>query len=181
MAQVAALIIAAIWTWYLFGQKEAPSLAPRGELGCSISWEDNSMLKNCRAFFNVNFKNTGNSTIEIEKVNLTAWQFDKLTDTSRDISFLNIEEIKKFGNKIFEKTFTGTEDDKDVNKMIPFIGNYPPGSAYNTSYPFDVRNNNEKYICFVIELFNNDRSYTPSWVSYSWDGLCNFRKTENPH
>ncbi|MBK8551205.1 MAG: hypothetical protein IPL53_09165 [Ignavibacteria bacterium] len=100
----------------------------RADVSGSLAWESSFNDNICRAVFKVVLQNTGNSTFEISKVHLQAWLFDKTHDTSKKITFLDIDKIQSSGEKIFDKVYETEKDDKGNEKLIPFVNRYPPES-----------------------------------------------------
>lgn len=176
-AQVAALVIAGIWAYYIFGQKEAPSLEPMADIKSDISWHDSADTSFCRGIFKVTMQNTGNSTFEITKVHMKAWMFKRISDPNKEIQFLNFEEIRKNGKLVFEKKQEKFSDNIKTQQIPNFIDHYPPGFAFTESYDWEVKNTTGDWICFEIEFYK-DNENNPRWISSSWDQVCNIISTE---
>jgi len=171
IAQILARVIAGVWTYYLFGQKEAPSLEPLADVNSSLSWQNTKNDDACRAIFKIIFQNTGNSSFDISKIHLRGWLCDKMQDTTKEVTFLDIDEVQNSGKKIFDKTY----ESNGARGLLPFIIHYPPNSAFNHSFDWEVKNIGNKWICFEIEFFKDGENIQPKWVASSWDRVCNIQ------
>ena len=178
LAQVIAILIAGIWTYYLFGQKEAPGLEPRADAVSSLLWQLTEDENFCRAVFNVKFVNNGNSSYDISKVHIRGWHFGSIKDSVSDLSYFDIAEIQKTGEKIFDKVYENTESKIKGNVLLPFINHYSPGSSYNHSFEWEVKNIQNKWICFKIDFYK-DKEDKPEWTAASWDLICNAKEDED--
>lgn len=172
-AQILAIVIAGIWTYYLFGQKEAPSLEPRADVYSSLSWQNKGEDSTCRAVFNVVFHNTCNTSFDVSKILLRGWLFDKLTENKNGIAFLDIDSIQNSGDNFFNKTYPAINNSKSSSNINPFIIHYPPDASYNHSFEWEIKNMKDKWICFKIEFYINGENDRPKWMAASWDQVCN--------
>lgn len=175
LAQVIAILIAGIWTYYTFGQKEAPDLEPRADVNGTLSWQNSGNNKSCNVIYNVVFKNNGNSSYNITKALIKGWIFEKKSDSISYVKFLDVDEICNSDNEVFSRVFE--KGNADSGKLIPFMIRFTPGSSYNYSFEWDIKNYNDKWIMFRIEFFKDGES-DPSWMTSSWDRICNSEETE---
>jgi len=176
-AQIAALVVAGIWAYYIFGQKEAPSLEPMADIKGNISWHDSADTNFCRGIYTVTLQNTGNSTFEITKVHMKAWMFKRISDPNKEVQFLSLEEIRKNGKMVFEKKYESNNDNNNSRQFPNFIDQYPPGFAFTESYDWVVKIANGDWICFEIEFYK-DNENNPKWITSSWDQVCNIISAE---
>jgi len=76
LAQVAALVVAGIWTWNVFARTSAPGLEPKLGLGSELNWIETGGKGSCKGSFHVFVKNEGQRNFEITNVQITAHLLD---------------------------------------------------------------------------------------------------------
>ncbi|HEX5603357.1 MAG TPA: hypothetical protein VFX63_12440 [Pyrinomonadaceae bacterium] len=119
-AQIVAIVIAGFWTYHLFMQKDAPGLEVRGAAYSDLTW---SRLRDSDSYlvdYHPSISNEGNSSFDISKINVKAWQFDPETQPER-LNYVDPETIRS-EKPFFEKTYQLSETSSSV-----FASHYPPG------------------------------------------------------
>lgn len=73
IAQIFAIALAGVWTYYVFFRTNAPSLESKLNVRSEIYWSNASDDKTCIGVFHAWVKNDGLSSFDIEDINLRAW------------------------------------------------------------------------------------------------------------
>ncbi len=167
-----AFIVAAYWTYHIFGQKEAPSLEPVLGVDSSLELEKTMDPGIYQLFLDVAAENKGISSVDVAKIRVRAWQFENEIAEGEDINYLDIEDIETDGKRFFEATYHTTESPRDHKVYLPLIRHYPPKTIFNHTFQWRVNSKSiNGWICFKVDLFENLGDEYPSWEAYSWDYL----------
>ncbi len=112
--QILALLIAALWAYWIFVVKDAPSLEVRTTAGSSLTWRPSNTPGTCNTTFYVEFTNIGISSVEIRRVRIRGWRFTEPEDNEEFAQYVDMSDVQK-SDTFFDRWF----------EEGPFIRPYP--------------------------------------------------------
>jgi hypothetical protein len=164
-AQLAIVVIAALWTIYLFYIKDIPGLENRGTMSNAINWYRLGETDKLLLQYYVEIENKGASSFDISKIHVKAWEFSP--DMQKDgIVFVDPKIIRAetpFFNEIYQLDRTPTS---------PFPSHYPPGTSTKNTFDWIVKGDCQKWILFSAEVYKSGEEDKPFWSSYTWWQQC---------
>jgi len=105
--QVVALTVAAYWAYTRFQIGERPSLETRVDITSNLRWEDRGPAPDtCYVFFDIELRNQGKSSFDIEKVHIQAWRNDLPRPGAGVAQYINMDEFEH-GQKVIDNSDPG--------------------------------------------------------------------------
>jgi hypothetical protein len=171
IAQVIAVVIAGLWTVYLFNQQEAPTLELRGTIDSNLTWAKLANSDNCEAVMRVTFENKGKSSIDIGEVHVRGWKYRQEKADTVFADYLDLEKVQNEGELFFDKTYNVGGNSAKENLPLPFIQHYPPGTAYTHNFSWIITPEQSTQVLFFVQLFAEDGKSQPPWNTYTWGSI----------
>jgi hypothetical protein len=102
--QVLALSVAAYWTYTRFLVGEKPSLETRLDITSNLRWEDRGPRpETCYVFFDVEVKNEGRVSFDVERPHIRAWRSDPPKPVADVAQYIDMEEFEN-GSKVIDNS-----------------------------------------------------------------------------
>jgi hypothetical protein len=173
---ILAILTAAIWTLYVFYQKDWSTLEPRLDGSGQIEWKGGRVSDTCRAVFRVSLENQGIRSLEVKKVRIRAWEFSE--PTANSVLSKKVYSID-FGKELVSQNLVsdisykkGKDIPLDDTIPAPLVAHYAPGVKYNHSFEWEVKRDPGKVFFVRVDLYKKtDQSQTP-WYMISWSSVC---------
>lgn len=171
--QIFAIVIAGIWTAWVFYQMEKPLLQFRADGKCEVQWEQGDMSDACRAVFDVEFQNSGKTHFDIEKVRIRAWRFRKLPMKENDSTvYFDFNPYLVQDNLITDRTYLIAAKSSQGDVVLPLVGPYPSGVKYHHSFEWQLKRDHRQLVFFRADLYKKaDETQTP-WYFTGWSAIC---------
>jgi hypothetical protein len=164
---ILALVVGGYWTYTKFVRVEAPSLEPRGTASSGVSWNDLGSGK-CEAVLDEDFANSGNTSFEINKMEIRVWKFRRDSNPGQFVTYLDIDEVRKKGQVIFEKSYS----EKPSGGINMFIGHYSPTNTFRHSFVFSMNRAPGESVYFEATYYMNGSDHVTAYTG-TWDTICN--------
>jgi hypothetical protein len=153
MLQVAAIMVAGIWTWTVFQRMSAPSLETKFGVETKLNWAPTSDGKHCLADFYVTVKNQGQSPFDVDGARVRGW----LVDMRKHKLLLSGEgKPAYFDPNIADPKSPGHEDPfyDGVGQPIPqdLSTHYPPGAMEDSDATFTFENSPDTLVILRVDL-----------------------------
>lgn len=173
VVQVIAIIVAGYWTYHTFIQKESPALEPRASPSSSLDWNSvGRATDECEAVFRVDIENNGTASFDISKVQVRGWMFDRIKQTDKAATYLELTEVQGKEQPFFDKTYSYSATAKDANVSFPFVGHYPPGGKFGHSFVWIVSRVPIKWVFFRADFYTKRDESQPKWYTGQWGMVC---------
>lgn len=170
VVQIAAILVAGLWTYMKFIRTEAPlfknSAKADHELHAPIPLPDG-----CRRQFSVTLTNTGKTTFEVKKVVMRFWRFTFDRKHDEPVKVLDLREIEKQPEQFkqeFKVTDSGSGDKALIN---PYLGQYRPGELYRHTWDLLLDDSGDDWFYVKAEMFidNMDKA---TKIAGDWGPVC---------
>jgi hypothetical protein len=155
--QIIAILVAAVWTIYVFYGKEAPLLETRTNITNNLVTEVGYIPNACDALFNVTIQNTGVGAFDVERVQIRAWSLDpeKMSTPYYDYTTgLGSE------NLVTDKSYVDTDPAAEV---YPLVGHYPTGTGRHHTFVWELPRQPPRMLYARVDIFQNKNDSRPSW------------------
>ncbi|WP_126454405.1 hypothetical protein [Sulfuriflexus mobilis] len=172
LAQILALIVAAVWTYLLFIRTEVPSLEFRANTSSSLEWHDLDSNR-CIASFRVDHENTGRSSYDVAAYRWRVWEY-AAPDSGKKIDYIDLQAIQDQA-PLMERVVPDEE-----RKAGPFITHYPPGTAFGHNFEWVVEKQPHRFLFFRLDLAVDGIKNKESWHTGSWGVACKDLTNKNP-
>jgi hypothetical protein len=172
IAQIIAIILAGIWTYYTFIRKESPALEARADATSTLHWNAVGGTGECEAQFRVDIDNNGAAAFDISKIQVQGWIFDKIKEPGKIATYLDLAQIQKKGNLIFDTTYSYDPKPRGSEVSAPFVGHYPPGKKFGHSFEWVFDQANNKWAFFRADFFVNGEERNAKWHTGAWGRVC---------
>jgi hypothetical protein len=148
LAQIAALLVAGVWTWNVFARTSAPGLEPKLGLRSELTWIETGSSNSWKVSFHVFVKNEGQRNFEVTGVEITAHLLDASTlgeppETGDPIS-LDYQLIESKGTELRLGNTESYWDD--------LSGHYSPGTQNDSDTTFLFKKLPNRLIEFRAQL-----------------------------
>lgn len=158
-AQIVAFVVAAIWTYQMFVQKEAPMLQRHATTGGNFIWSASHDGK-CEGSYYVSLKNDGRTDFDVRQVRLRMWMFES-PGGSFGYSFVDLAAIKAH-EPVFDKAI----------RDGAFVRHFPPGHERNERFAWFFRKEPERNILVNVDFFTDASATEAEWTQYYWWTVC---------
>lgn len=175
---IIAIVCAGFWGYTKFLRVEAPSLEPRGNANSRIFWNAYDSSR-CEAVFDVDFANLGHSSFDVTKLEVQAWKFTKPWIKDNFATYMDTDEVKKTGERIFEKPYSEFPPGGGIHM---FIGHYPPGATFRHSFVFLVSKSQDQVSKAPGQSVYFEASYylknstEPHAYTGAWSTVCDLTR-----
>jgi len=181
--QIAAILVAGIWTLLIFIRTSAPNLEPKPAVTSEIAWTSFPTTDACNAQFSVTIKNLGQRSFNIEDAVVTVWLQDVMEqvpaskeeesaghtkgkytlypDSSAQIRLITPDIVRKSPdrNNVENASFHGRAE--SISTQLP--GHYSPGASITTSSNFIVRKSPTKFVIMDVDVTGTDSAV---WIPF---------------
>jgi hypothetical protein len=164
--QIIAILVAAVWTIYVFYGKEAPLLERRLDIKRDLRFEDGLRPETCRAIFNVSFENSGVRAIDIKKLRIRAWRIPAVEVPMANATYYDFTTDLTTANLITNKFYPDTGLAAD--EINPFIGHYPAGVGYSHSFEWHLPKLPGQLFYTRVDFFRELDETTTPWIGAAW-------------
>ena len=157
--QVAALCIAAWWTFANYSVADKPSLEPNIGVEANFSAEDGWDPNTCLARYDIKVVNQGKVSFDVNEIHLDARRNDTPTPSSQEATFVDSEAFKQ-----------GVEITKlSVPSSPILLKHYAPGQQAHQDFTWIFRRQMPGITNFVVEVGANSGKrhtvgYGQSWI-----------------
>ena len=167
-AQVIALIIAGIWAYSVFIQKEAPSLEPRASTDSTLTWTRVRNSEDCEAQFWVHLANVGAVSFDVNQVTIKGWRFKRQASTEF-ATYLDLDTVQLEENRVISETYPAGNGKSEEKTRLFMIGHYPPSQEYSNTLSWIIHSDPEYWVLFHAQFYGNKGKY--SWITYQWSAV----------
>jgi len=148
LAQIVAIALAGVWTYYTFFRTNAPSLENKLDMRSETYWSKTRDEKTCMGMFHVWIKNDGLSSFDIENINLPAWLVDPeaLAGSPADASpsLLDFHQVEARENPLYKG------DPEPIKSDV--VAHYSPGSQYDSEVAFLFKKSPSQLVVFKLDV-----------------------------
>jgi len=164
-AQIVAVIIAAIWTFYLFVKLNSPGLETRGSVTDAINWYALGGSDKFLVDFHVDIENKGTTSFDISKIHVRAWEF------AEDMQKEGLEYVDPTSVRGREAFFDRTYDLTQTSQSL-FPSHYPPGTVVGNTFDWVVKPDCKKWLLFAADVYKKGDGDAATWSAYKWWQEC---------
>jgi hypothetical protein len=180
LLQICALFVAAWWTWSVWNRTTAPGLESKLNIHAEVHWSavpDNDL---CQASLDVEIKNDGQRSFEVQYITLMAWMMDLKSfppPSAGQPTFIVPKFVQSKGTSV-----TIPEPAEPVNTDL--YGHYPPGSSRHSAVDVIFRKSPNSIFVFDATAYGNEsRGFLPFTSgpeikrdAWSLDQVCHIPK-----
>lgn len=163
VVSIAAVFVAAYWSYYIFAKKDEPTLQPRAKSTYSLKWNNAGDV--CKANLRVDLENTGASDFNISKVRVQGWNFEKNDQSSGSPVYFELNDVRRKGPTFFDATY-------DDSNPITFVGHFPPQSGTGHNFEWSFQRQPNRWVYFQVDMYRPEDLNKAATFIGTWDQIC---------
>jgi hypothetical protein len=166
--QIVAILLGGIWAYYVWHNRDWPSLATRQKSESKVTWA-HRQNDTIHAEYLVTMTNGGSKAFTIARAHLRVWTLDKSTAFKKDSGFLDANRFIRSGGKpICDTNFTAAHVTDTLD--APFCQEYDPGAIWFDNFDFPMKLKTNQMVLFLVQFYKKGETKPFDWTYY-WDPI----------